>query len=103
MPLTGNESEIITLQEAIDMTSTYDAKSASSAVKAHLFGKTKLMELLNQEDCVAMRAYYGIDEMGQQQLVLVGVTAEGKDLYNGIILDRSITCPVMCDTGSPLY
>lgn len=101
MPFTGNESSAITLQQATDWTTTYRTQN-SGAVKAHFFGKNKLMDLLDQPNCVGIRAYYAIDDNGAKQLVLVGATADEQDLYTGLILDHSSPCPTFCATASPL-
>jgi hypothetical protein len=60
------------------------------------------MEILNQENCVGIRAYYGIDGDGNKQLVFVGADQDEKDLFSGVILDKSVPCPNYCDSYSPL-
>lgn len=101
MEFTGNESEQITKTEAIAWTSNYRTANPNST-KAHAFGKNKIEELLDQTDCVGFRAYYAIDNTGAKQLVLVGINEDGEDLHDGIILDKSVPCPVACDEASPL-
>ena len=101
MSFNGNESSVISLQEATDMTSNYrNAKPGET--KAHFFGKNKLMQILNQAECVGIRAYYGIDSNGAKQLVFVGADASEEDLFNGVILDLSVICPNNCANLSPL-
>ena len=102
MSFTGNESEEITLAQATDWTAAYRTNNAGS-VKAHFFGKTQLMKILNQTNCAGIRAYYAIDDAGVKQLVFVGADYNEKDLYNGVILERSSPCPNSCDPASPLY
>lgn len=101
MSFNGNESSQITLQVATEMTSAYRSSNPSQT-KAHFFGKNKLMDILNQTDCVGIRAYYGIDANGNKQLVFVGADTDERDLYNGVILDQSMPCPTSCDSNSPL-
>ncbi len=101
MAFTGNESEVITLQEAKDWTAAF-RNSNPTSVKAHFFGRNQLMQILDQTDCAGIRAYYAIDNNGKKQLVLVGVDYDGKDQYTETILDRSEPCPQICDTSSPL-
>ena len=101
MSFNGNESSVITKQEAIDWTGNYRSANPN-AVKAHFFGKNKLQDILNQEGCVGIRAYYAIDDDGKKQLVLVGANSSEQDLVDGVILDKSIPCPTACDTSSPL-
>jgi hypothetical protein len=49
-----------------------------------------------------MESYYALDENGKQQLIIVGVDSNENDLYQGVIADRSISCPPNCPTNSPL-
>ncbi len=101
MAFNGNEGAYITLSQGSAWTSTYRSANPT-AVKAHFYGKTKLMEMLNQSGCVGIRMYRAIDDTGAAQLVLVGVTAAGTDMTSGLILDRSVLCPPYCDSGSGL-
>ena len=101
MTFDGNESSVITLSEATTWTENY-RNANPGATKAHFFGVNKLNLILNQSSCVGIRAYYAIDDDGAKQLVLVGVDANGEDLYNGVILDRSAPCPSWCALNSPL-
>lgn len=101
MPFNGNESSPISLPEAIEMTTKYRTENPG-ATKAHFFGKNKLLQILNQPECVGIRAYYGNETLGTKQLVLVGVDSDEKDLFNGVILDMSVPCPNYCDALSPL-
>ncbi|MES2678575.1 MAG: hypothetical protein V4635_01765 [Bacteroidota bacterium] len=102
MAFTGNESEIISLADATAWTAAYRSANPTS-VKAHFFGKTQLMKILDQDDCAGIRAYYAIDDEDAKQLVLVGVNFLEKDQYTETILDRSHPCPNACDSTSPLY
>jgi hypothetical protein len=102
MSFNGSESSVISLQDATDMTAEYRSSNPNE-IKAHFFGKEKLMEILNQQGCMGIRAYYGIDSSGKKQLVFVGADANEKDLYHGVILDMSVPCPSCCDSTSPLY
>ncbi|WP_317897097.1 hypothetical protein [Aurantibacillus circumpalustris] len=101
MSFNGNESSAISLAVATEMTSDYRTNNPNET-KAHFFGKNKLMDILNQNGCVGIRAYYGIDADGNKQLVFVGADADEKDLYSGVILDMSAPCPSNCDNTSPL-
>jgi hypothetical protein len=102
MSFLGNESEVITLQEATDWTANYRQTISASDVRAHFFGKTKLLDLLDQDECVGVRIYYALDDSGAKQLVMVGADQNEEDLYEGIILERARPCPSFCATNSPL-
>ncbi|MFT2009589.1 hypothetical protein ACMA1I_12995 [Pontibacter sp. 13R65] len=99
----GNEGGEIDLATAKAWIGNYSEKlMESDVVKAHFFGKEVLQRLLAQEGCMGARMYYGIDHDGQKQLILVGVDAYGKDLEEGIILDKSSPCPPYCSVGTTL-
>jgi hypothetical protein len=50
---------------------------------------------------MGIRAYYGLDDNGNRQLVLVSATADMEDQLD-IILDSAIPCPNNCASDSPL-
>jgi hypothetical protein len=83
------------------MTANYRSENPNST-KGHFFGKEKLQEILDQKDIVGVRIYYGIDEEGKKQLIIVGATADENDLVTGKILDRSCPCPTICGMNNPL-
>ncbi|TXK49109.1 hypothetical protein FVR03_06920 [Pontibacter qinzhouensis] len=99
----GSEGGEIDLATAKALTQNYrDKQNDPDVVKAHFFGREVLERLLAQKDCVGARMYYGLDEEGKKQLILVGVDANGTDLEDGIILDKSSPCPPNCSVGSSL-
>ena len=100
MAFDGTEGGEITLQTAVDMCAEY-RRLNSGATKAHFFGKDILNDILDQEGCVGIRMYYGIDSDDQKQLVLVGVDSDEKDM-TALVADLSKLCPTYCDTSSPL-
>lgn len=98
----GSEGEAITLEEAAAFTANYRSQNQGVAetVKAHFFGREILQRMLDQEGCAGIRMYYGLDDKGGKQLVLVGVDAAGQDMEDGTIADRSRVCPPDCATGA---
>ncbi|MGX7668967.1 hypothetical protein [Flavobacterium pedocola] len=78
-----------------------------ATVKAHLIPQVDITQLMNEKDVVDVRAYIGIDENGENKLMLVGVDANGNDLINDAdeqyIYDFTRPCPDTCDTKSPLF
>jgi hypothetical protein len=104
MSFTGNEGESISLSTAATMTATYRSQNPYKK-KGHFMGSTILNSILAQTGCVGIRVYYGLDGTGSsatQELIFVGVDANGDDLYNGIVADRAIPCPSVCGTNNPL-
>jgi hypothetical protein len=101
MAFNGNESSVITLEKATEWTGNYQSANPNET-KAHFFGRNKLQMILDQDNCMGIRAYYAIDDNGAKQLVLVGATADMEDQYTEVILEHSAPCPAYCAQNSPL-
>lgn len=103
---TGEESNKITLEEGAELTANFRNTLMNSfgGIKGGYMGKSDMMDLLNQTEAVGFRYYYGLKEGNPivPQLVIVGVDADGNDLTDGIILDKSYTCPAVCSVDNPL-
>jgi hypothetical protein len=101
MSFDGTEGEEISLNDASAWTENY-RNANSGSIKGHYFGRQHIESILEQTDCVGIRIYHGIDDQGNPCLIMVGVDADEKDLYNGYIAERSLPCPPYCGSGSPL-
>lgn len=101
MSFTGNEPHEITLAEAAALTANHRTNHPNE-ILGLFFGKTAILEILNQENCVGIRAYYGEDNQGANKLVIVGVDANKNDLINGKIADYGIPCPQRCSNSNSL-
>lgn len=102
MSYTGNEDHDISLTEAAHLTENFRNTVSTGATIAHYFGGAALQALLDQEGCVGLRIYYGLSDNGEKQLVITGVNSSGDDLYNGLLAERSISCPLNCSASNPL-
>lgn len=102
MAFTGDENHDIPLDTAVEWTANYRATIQAGAVKAHYFGGSAIRAILDQDNCVGIRIYYALDDQGAKQLIIVGVDDTESDLYNGLIAERSLKCPIYCDSSSPL-
>jgi hypothetical protein len=80
MGFTGNENHDIDFDDAGILTKRYRDSITPGNYIGGFFGKSAVINLLEQEDCVGVRYYYGLKEDGSPTLVLVGVDAEGNDL-----------------------
>ena len=96
MAFTGNEDHSISLKDAAGLTKKYRKTAGAAAVLGGYFSKTAVQSLLDQEDCVGIKFYYGKEKVGTMQLVILGVTSAEKDLTDGEIAERSIPCPPYC-------
>ncbi len=102
MAFTGNEAEEFPLATASKWTKNYRDTMRPGEPKAHFVGKVLINKILAQEGVVGIRIYYALDESGKKQLVLVGTDADENDLYNGVIVERSVWCPPFCGGLNPL-
>lgn len=99
---TGNEDHKISLEVGSTMTKRYrDAVQAGTQLGG-FFGKTDVLELLNQQRCVGFRYYYGLDAANAKLMVLVGTDEDENDLVNGLILEKSFPCPTSCGDANAL-
>lgn len=100
MNFTGNEGEIIDMQEGALMTAQYrDAQPGDNLCV--FFGKTLLSELLDQENAKGLRFYFAHNGEGKLTLVTVAADGEGKDIQSKVG-NKGPICPNDCCTESPL-
>lgn len=92
----------IDLESAVQFVTSFRLANASEEPAAEAFGRDAIFALLGQPGCVGLRIYHGIAGNGQRVLVLVGVDVEGKDMYLGLLDEKGIPCPPICDESSPL-
>src|SRR5690554_807316 len=97
-----NMGEIITLEEAIDFTHSFQTRNPNE-LKSFFVEINKLNLILEQKDCVGLRIYNGYNtETQKNNLVLAGADEKGEDITNGIILENLNPCPPDCPKSSPL-
>jgi len=96
-----NAGEQIDLDTASSWTANYRNANPNGA-QSYYFGTNAYNELLAQEGCYGIRLYNAINELGESQLVMVGVDSNGDDLYEGLLYDRSFVCPPLCRRKNPL-
>ena len=94
MSFDGTEGGQITSTVAAAMTKRY-RKACPGQIISHFYGRDTIQALLDQDECMGIRIYYGIMEDGSKELVLVGATADENDMLN-LIMDLSVHCPNSC-------
>jgi len=92
----------ISLEEGSDLTKRYRDSVTDGSILGGLFGKNDVVSLLNQSNCAGVRIYFAIDDTSKPCFVLVGADADGNDLVNGLVLDKSFPCPNMCGSSNDL-
>lgn len=93
LKFTGEEGKFISSAEASKLTSHFhekkkkEGKPLKSYVEAQFFGNKQLKKLMDKEGCVGLRFYLGAsdDKEFDDQIVIVAVDADGKDLTEGRI------------------
>ncbi len=121
MSFNGDEGTFVSITEAAGLTANYRTSSSSSSsttsttstssssslILGHFLGKEKLLELLNQSECVGLRIYHGRSGTSglTPEIVVVGVDSNENDILptsNALILDRSLPCPPTCGNSNAL-
>jgi hypothetical protein len=102
MALNPDSGEEITLAEAEQFTRAFRAEYPTQ-LKGFFIGINNFQKILDQADCIGIRMYNGYDEVAKQtNLVLIGVDGNEKDMTSGIIIEKAVTCPSVCDMTSSL-
>jgi hypothetical protein len=102
MLFNGNEGEFITLEEGAAMTARYRNTINPGEPLGFLSSKSIFDRIFNQTGCEGIRIYFGINESGKQNLVVVGTDSAGNDLASGLIADSFGACPPVCSSSNPL-
>lgn len=108
-------SHLISLQNAIDMTSTFRDEKENILIQSlrgqnilpicETFDRSAFDTLLAQSGCEAIRVYFSMDSSLKVKLVIVGVDGNKADILTSS--DEKITedgqrCPDICPPGSAL-
>lgn len=102
MTFTGSENHSISLEEASKLTTNYRKNTVSGAVLAGFFGKEVIQAIIDQSECVGIRVYYGQQEDGTPELVLVGAKSDMDDIIDGKLAEKMIPCPPNCGSANDL-
>lgn len=101
MPIDPSSGAEITLEEAQRLIESFQAKFPGE-IKASFVGIETLNLILQQQDLMGVRIYYGYDTDAKQiSPILVGVDNNSKDM-TAVLVDRLDPCPTECDPSSPL-
>lgn len=100
MAFDGTEGGAISLADGAAMTKEHRMRNPT-ALKARFFGKDILNQLLAQEGSMGIRIYFGQDEDGNRQLVLVGADSDENDMLD-LVADTSVPCPNYCSSANAL-
>lgn len=100
MPFTGNEDCTVSLTDAAALNANFRNNFRNQPLGVYFSQKT-LREVLNQDDCVGIRFYFGADEDNKLTITFAGVLANEDDILE-IIGDNGIKCPPHCGAKNDL-
>lgn len=98
----GREDHEIPFARARGLIRAWRNKAGKEKRHGGFFGRDVIDRILAQPGCVGIRFYHAAHEKGHDTVVLLGVTAEGKDLVSGTIAEEAYPCPPYCDDTDPL-
>jgi len=94
MAVTGDEGGFISSEQAEEWINNFQ-ETYPEEIFAHLVGKNKLASVVQQQGCLGIRIYNGVDSSGVKKIIIYGVDANGDGLTN-YILDQAQPCPPYC-------
>jgi hypothetical protein len=105
----GTEGKPLALATFKTWTADYKASLKDpDTTLAHFFGFQIINKILAEKGCMGIRVYYGIDDAGEKQVMLVGAKENGDNLFPATdalnpndpntIADFSYPCPPYCNT-----
>lgn len=79
----GTEKGVsLSVDQAKKKVQKFNCNRKKEDIKAHYFSKAFLKKILEQENAVGIRVYYGMNEKADLDAVIVGVAANGDNLIN---------------------
>jgi hypothetical protein len=100
-PLPPERDHRITLAAAVDLTHRHQREHPDEGAAGYFF-RAAFDVILAQVGCAAIRIYRGKAADGSRHFVLVGATANGRDISEGAVMEQDWPCPPFCAVGSPL-
>jgi hypothetical protein len=94
----GKENHFITLDQAAILVKNFRDSKVEGSIWGEYFGRDAILSIINQDNCVGMRIYYGQKDEGTKVLVLVGVNGSGGDMKEGLLAEVGFPCPPYCDS-----
>jgi hypothetical protein len=98
----GAEKHEVALSDAVKYVQNFRKAAPTPEIKGGSFDRGAIDKILAQPSCALLRIYYGKDENGKPNLILLGVDKDGKDMTKGMIMEKAIPCPPWCDESSEL-
>ena len=71
-------------------------KGRKGGIHGGLMDREVIDRILAQPGCTGIRYYNAMHPQGHDTIVLVGVDADGQDLWDGTIAEEALPCPPHC-------
>jgi hypothetical protein len=102
MALTGSEDHKIRLEDASSQTKAFRAGVPADGVLGGYLGREIIDAILRQPGCIGIRYYFARHVKNYPTVVLVGVTSDNADLWQGVLAEETWPCPPFCPPANPL-
>lgn len=97
MAIDGKENHRIPLHAARGMIRRFRERPlVPRRVRGHAVSRGIIEEILGQPGCMGLRMYHALDETGAETLVIVGITADERDMTDGTLAEQTRPCPPYC-------
>ncbi len=96
---TGEENHSITKAEALAFLRNFKKHFGDESETGCFFDAQVVQAILDQPEAVGMRYYYGVDDLNQTQLILVGADTRRRDLLNGEPVKKAVIDPPLTEKG----
>lgn len=84
MSFDGREGEFYTPEKAGEFTRRYRAAKINP-IEGGFIGREKLQAILDQDGCMGIRVYFGLDEDNTMNMVFVGADVEHNDILDKVV------------------
>jgi hypothetical protein len=102
----GDEDHKISFEAAAVLTKKYRDNNPAPAIKGGFFGRDSIEQILNQDGCVGIRYYHGLDSNNKPVIVLVGTDTDENDMVDvtsgHVCREMAIPCPTQCGADNIL-
>lgn len=89
----------ISRRDAAALVRRFRESAPAGALVASMFGRSIFDAILAQDGCRGIRVHYAMEPDGSRTLVLVGVEANGADMWDGVLGEEHFPCPPFCPPG----
>lgn len=97
---TGFENHLVTRAEVQDFVENFSQAFSSAAPAGGFVDKAAVLALVEQENAVGIRYYYGVGQDGETRLLWVGTDRDRNDLLEGETVKHALLNPPLSIDGT---